>query len=167
MDKIENYLNELNSEVQALMKEERLLPVPAFTQYVTDGIAEKTGVDELYNVHCLIKDRSDRVKGEIYGYGLSANKEVLTLYYSIYEPTLKVPTAITANDFDRGINRMQGFYDLCIRGTHIGMNEDLPEYEAMKFVYDNLSNIVAMGTGTWVWVPVFMAIFNPGTCPRD
>lgn len=144
MDKIENYLNELNSEVQALMKEERLLPVPAFTQYVTDGIAEKTGVDELYNVHCLIKDRSDRVKGEIYGYGLSANKEVLTLYYSIYEPTLKVPMPITTNDFDRGINRMQGFYDLCIRGTHIGMNEDLPEYEVLKFVYDNLSSIVTV-----------------------
>ena len=144
MDKIENYLNELNSEVQALMKEERLLPVPAFKQYVTDGIAEKTGVDELYSVHCLIKDKSDRVKGEIYGYGLSANKEVLTLYYSIYEPTLKVPTPITTTDFDRGINRMQGFYDLCIRGTHIGMNEDLPEYEAMKFIYDNLSSIATV-----------------------
>ena len=26
---------------------------------------------------------------------------------------------------------------------------------------------IVMGTGTWVWVPVFMAIFNPGTCPRD
>ena len=144
MDKIENYLNELNSEVQALMKEERLLPVPAFTQYVTDGIAEKTGVDELYNVHCLIKDRSDRVKGEIHGYGISANKEVLTLYYSIYEPTLKVATPIMSVEFDRGINRMQGFYDLCIRGTHIGMNEDLPEYEVMKFVYDNLPNIMTV-----------------------
>lgn len=143
MDKIENYLNELNSEVQVLMKEEKLLPVPAFTQYVTDGIAEKTGVDELYNVHCLIKDRSDRVKGEIYGYGISANKEVLTLYYSIYEPMSK-PKSITTEDFDRGINRMKGFYDLCIRGTHIGMNEDLPEYEVMKFVYDNLSSIVTV-----------------------
>lgn len=143
MDKIENYLNELNSEVQALMKEERLLPVPAFTQYVTDGIAEKTGVDELYNVHCLVKDRSDRVKGEIHGYGISANKEVLTLYYSIYEPMSK-PKAIITDDFDRGINRMQGFYDLCIRGTHIGMNEDLPEYEVMKFVYDNLSSIMTV-----------------------
>ena len=33
-----------------------------------------------------------------------------------------------------------------------------------------LSRLVASivtGTGTWVWVPVFMAIFNPGTCPRD
>ena len=44
MDTIENYLSDLNSEVQALMDEEKLLPVPAFTQYVTDGIAEKTGV---------------------------------------------------------------------------------------------------------------------------
>lgn len=51
MDKIENYLSDLNSEVQALMDDEKLLPVPAFTQYVTDGIAEKTGVDEHYAVH--------------------------------------------------------------------------------------------------------------------
>lgn len=144
MDKIENYLSDLNSEVQALMSDEKLLPVPAFTQYVTDGIAEKTGVDEHYAVHCLMTDRSNRVLGEIHGYGISANKEVLTLYYSVYDPTLKEGTAITTNDFDRGINRMQGFYDLCIRGTHIGMNEDLPEYEVLKFVYDNLSSIVTV-----------------------
>lgn len=144
MDKIESYLSDLNSEVQILMNEDKLLPVPAFTQYVTDGIAEKTGVDEHYTVHCLVTDRSDRVKGEIHGYGISANKEVLTLYYSIYDPTMKEPAVITANDFDRGINRMQGFYDLCIRGTHIGMNEDLPEYEVFKFVYDNLSSIVTV-----------------------
>lgn len=144
MDKIENYLSDLNSEVQALMNDEKLLPVPAFTQYVTDGIAEKTGVDEHYAVHCQVTDKANRVLGEIHGYGISANMEVLTLYYSVYDPTLKEPTPITANDFDRGINRMQGFYDLCIRGTHIGMNEDLPEYEVLKFVYDNLSSIVTV-----------------------
>ena len=144
MDKIDNYLTDLNSEVQELMNEEKLLPVPAFTQYVTDGIAEKTGVDEHYAVHCQVTDKANRVLGEIHGYGISSNMEVLTLYYSVYDPTLKEPTPITANDFDRGINRMQGFYDLCIRGTHIGMNEDLPEYEVLKFVYDNLSSIVTV-----------------------
>lgn len=119
MDKIENYLSDLNSEVQALMDDEKLLPVPAFTQYVTDGIAEKTGVDEHYAVHCLMTDRSNRVLGEIHGYGISANQEVLTLYYSVYDPTLKEATAITANDFDRGINRMQGFYDLSLLSLNI------------------------------------------------
>ena len=144
MDTIETYLSDLNSEVQTLINEEKLLPVPAFTQYVTDGIAEKTGVDEHYSVHCMVTDKANRVLGEIHGYGISANKEVLTLYYAIYDPTLKEPTAIITNDFDRGINRMQGFYDLCIRGTHIGMNEDLPAYEVLKFVYDNLSSIVTV-----------------------
>lgn len=144
MNTIENYLSDLNSEVQVLMNDEKLMPVPAFTQYVIDGIAEKTGVDEHYALHCQVTDRKNRVLGEIYGYGISANKEVLTLYYSIYDPTLKESTVITTNDFDRGINRMQGFYDLCIRGTHIGMNEDLPEYEVLKFVYDNLSSIVTV-----------------------
>ena len=144
MDKIENYLSDLNSEVQTLMKEENLLPEPAFTQYVTDGISEKTAVDEHFANHCIITDKANRVLGEIYGYGISANKEVLTLYYSIYDPTLKEATPIKTDDFNRGINRMQGFYDLCIRGTHIGMNEDLPEYEVLKFVYDNLSSIVTV-----------------------
>ena len=144
MDKIENYLTDLNSEVQTLIKEEHLLPEPAFTQYVTDGISEKTAVDEHFATHCIITDKANRVLGEIYGYGISANKEVLTLYYSIYDPTLKESTPIKAEDFNRGINRMQGFYDLCIRGTHIGMNEDLPEYEVLKFVYDNLSSIVTV-----------------------
>ena len=144
MDKIENYLSDLNSEVQVLMNEEKLLPVPAFTQYVTDGIAEKTGVDEHYTVHCVMTDRTNHVLGEIHGYGISANKEVLTLYYSVFDPTLKVPSVITTIDFDRGINRMQGFYNLCIRGTHIGMNEDLPAYEVLKFVYDNLSCIMTV-----------------------
>ena len=141
---IENYLKDLNSEVQLLMNEEKLLPVSAFAQYVTDGIAEKTGVDEHYSVHCQVTDKMNRILGEIHGYGVSANKEVLTLYYSIYDPTQKEPTAITTSDFDRGISRMQGFYNLCIRGTHIGMNENLPEYEVLKFVYDNLSSIVTV-----------------------
>lgn len=144
MTTIENYLSDLNAEVQQLINEEKLLPVPAFTQYVTDGIAEKTGVDEHYSEHCQVTDKMNRVLGEIHGYGISANKEVLTLYYSIYDPTLKESTAITTTDFDRGISRMQGFYNLCIRGTHIGMNEDLPEYEVLKFVYDNLSSIVTV-----------------------
>lgn len=40
MDKIVTYLNELNSEVQELMKEEKLLPVPAFTEYgLTGGLS--------------------------------------------------------------------------------------------------------------------------------
>lgn len=144
MTNIENYLNDLNAEVQQLINEEKLLPVPAFTQYVTDGIAEKTGVDEHYSVHCQVTDKANHVLGEIHGYGISANKEVLTLYYSIYDPTLKDSAVISTTDFDRGINRMQGFYNLCIRGTHIGMNEDLPEYEVLKFVYDNLSSIVTV-----------------------
>ena len=93
MDKIENYLSDLNSEVQALMNDEKLLPVPAFTQYVTDGIAEKTGVDEHYAVHCQVTDKANRVLGEIHGYGISANMEVLTLYYSVYDIVLNLAAA--------------------------------------------------------------------------
>ena len=145
MYNIESYLTEdLKTGVEAIMNEEKMMPVPAFTKYIMDSIYEKTNVDERRTLHCEIKDKANRVLGEIYGYGLSANKEVLTLYYSFYEPTLKASELIKKKDFDAGFNRLKGFYDLSIRGTHIGMDEDLPEYEAFKYIYDNLSTIVTV-----------------------
>ena len=37
MNTIENYLSDLNAEVQVLMNDEKLMPVPAFTQYAHAG----------------------------------------------------------------------------------------------------------------------------------
>lgn len=144
MDKIESYLLDLNGEVEKIISNEKMVPEPAFTKYIMDAIYEKTNVDERRTIHCEIRDTLNRIKGEIYGYGLSANKEVLTLYYSFYEPTLKNSTLLKKSDFDAGFNRLKGFYDLSIRGSHIGMDEDLPEYEAFKYIYDNLSTIMTV-----------------------
>ena len=85
---IENYWkDDLKVEVSKMMSKEKLASTPAFTKYILDEIHEKTNVDEYETIHCEIKDKANRVKGEIYGRGLSANKEVLTLYYAIYDPT--------------------------------------------------------------------------------
>lgn len=144
MYNIESYMEELRSDVGKIVSQEKLVPVPAFTKYIMDAIYEKTNVDERRTIHCEVRDTLNRVKGEIYGYGLSPNKEVLTLYYAFYDPTLKTPELLKKKDFDSGFNRLKGFYDLSIRGGHMDMDEDSPEYEAFKYIYDNLSTIVTV-----------------------
>lgn len=145
MYNLDSYLSDLNGEVGRVMSSEKLNPVSAFTKYMIDAIYEKTNVDERNTVHCEIKDKANRVLGEIYGYGFSANKEVLTLYYSVYNPNLKTTTLLKKeDDFDPAINRLQGFYNNCIHGNHIEMDETSPNYEVMKTIYDNQSNIVTV-----------------------
>ena len=144
MYNIDSYRSDLNKEVAEKASLEKMVPVPAFTEYITEAISEKTNVDERRTVHCEIKDMLNRVKGEIYGYGLSPNKEVLTLYYSIYEPTFADRDSLTDTQFQTAMNRLQGFYEACIKGTHIGMDEDLSEYAVLKYIYDNLSTILTV-----------------------
>lgn len=143
MNNIDSYLQELNEEVEQL-RDGHTLPVMAFTQYITDSIAEMTNVDEHNAVHCLVTDSIGRIQGEIYGYGISANEEVLTLYYSIYDPTMKTPASLTGTEYNQALNRLQGFYNQSIRAGHLDMDEESPEYEVSKFIYDHLSGIMTV-----------------------
>ena len=142
---IESYWkDDLKVEVSKMMSKEKLASTPAFTKYILDEIHEKTNVDEYETIHCEIKDKANRVKGEIYGRGLSANKEVLTLYYAIYDPTQDEIGKLKDGDFQTAMNRLQGFYDQAIRGNHIDIDPDKPEYSELKYIYDNLSTIVSV-----------------------
>ena len=142
---IEDYWkDDLKVEVSKMMSKEKLASTPAFTKYILDEIHEKTNVDEYETIHCEIKDKANRVKGEIYGRGLSANKEVLTLYYAIYDPTQEEIGKLKDGDFQTAMNRLQGFYDQAIRGNHIDIDPDKPEYSELKYIYDNLSTIVSV-----------------------
>ena len=145
MYNIESYMTEdLKVEVEKMMSKEKLTPESAFTKYILEEIHEKTNVDEFESIHCEIKDKANRVLGEIYGRGLSANKQVLTLYYAIYEPTFKEPESLTDKNFQTAMNRLQGFYEQSIKGAHIDMDESQPEYAELKYIYDNLSTIVTV-----------------------
>lgn len=145
MYNVESYMtDDLKVEVEKMMSKEKLTPVPAFTKYILEEIHEKTNVDEFETIHCEIKDKANRYVGEIYGRGLSANKEVLTLYYSIYDPTSTEPDRLNNKDFQTAMNRLQGFYDQAIHGNHIDVDPNTPEYSEMKYIYANLSTIVTV-----------------------
>lgn len=143
MNNIDNYLQELNTEIEQ-QRDGHSLPAMAFAQFIIDSIAEKTNVDEHYATHCIVKDNIGRIKGEVFGYGMSANEEVLTLYYVIYDPTMKSPISLNGTEFNQAINRLQGFYNFSIRGGHLDMSEDCNEYEVSKYIYDHLSGIMTV-----------------------
>lgn len=144
MNNIDAFIEDLNSEVE-LRRDEYPLPVMAFTAYVTDEIASLTNVNEHFAVHCIKKDNRG-IQGEIHGYGISENEEVLTLYYSVYttDKTLGQSTTLQRTDFDKAINRLQGFYNCAIRGAHMDVEEDTNEYETFKFIYDHQAGIMAV-----------------------
>lgn len=143
MTNIESYLSDLNSEVMKIVTKE-ITPESAFTKYIIDSIHEKTNVDEYFDVHCELLNKAKHVIGEIYGYGLNANKEVLTLYYSIYDPTQKTPGSIRGDEYQRGMNRLQGFYNECFHGNYTDMDENSQEYQTMKSIHDHLPTVVTV-----------------------
>lgn len=145
MNNIDAYIEDLNSEVE-LRRNDYPLPVMAFTAYVTDEIASLTNVNEHFVVHCLKKDKGGKVQGEIHGYGISENEEVLTLYYSIYstDNSSSQSTSLLRTDFDKAINRLQGFYNYAIRGAHMDVEEGTNEYDTFKFIYDHQVGIMAV-----------------------
>ena len=140
---INAYIEELNAEVE-LRRDEYSLPVMAFTAYITDEIASLTNVNEHFVVHCEKRDKAGKVQGEIHGYGISENEEVLTLYYSIYETSSMSNSSLIKRDFEKAINHLQGFYNKAIRGAHMDVDENTDEYEAFKYIYDHQREIMVV-----------------------
>jgi hypothetical protein len=133
---IDTFLEELYEKVE-LFRTEYPLPIMAFTAYVTGEIALLTNVNKHSVVHCIKKDKEGKPQGEIHGYGINENEEILTLYYSIYSDTPKKNIVLLRSDFDKAINRLQGFYNYAIRGAHMDIEEGSNEYETFKFIYDH------------------------------
>lgn len=141
---IEEFLQDINSEVELLQADYKM-PDVAFTQYVVSNIAELTGVNEFQVCNCVLTDRAGKNQGEIYGYGLSENEEVLTLYYSLYNTSSSKVENLNKDSFDLATNRLQSFYNKSIRGTHMDLaddgKEDTETYEVCKYIYEHHSKL--------------------------
>lgn len=140
-DFLNSYLKELETNTAITMENEQLSNRDlAFTQYVLSQIATKVGAENFVVTHAEIKDKAGKYLGEIFGYNESTNKEVLTLFYTIYKSPVEAnKTALNGSDVQYAWNRLQGFYDRSIRGAYFDMQENNPAYEAAKAIYDNNS----------------------------
>lgn len=133
---------ELNEFLASLFEETHIslseysTPEMAFTASVLDRIEELLDCQEIEKEHCRLTKVNGDTTGEIHAYSTSNNGEVLYLFYTYYNPHNEL---VSKNNTDGQIclNRMQGFYNLAIRGCHYDLDESTPEYRATKYIYEN------------------------------
>lgn len=138
MDNLKSYLDVLEDKtVQTLETEQLGSREDAFTSYVLSQIATKVSAENYEVCHASIKNSAGNFLGEISAYNESANQEVLTLFYTIYETNTSDVKVMSDSDVQYAWSRLQGFYDKAIRNAAVDMSEDDPAYEICKLIDDN------------------------------
>ena len=141
MDNLNSYLNVLEKmTIQTLETEQLSTREDAFTCYVLSQIATKVSAENFVVCHASIKNTSGNFLGEISAYNESANQEVLTLCYTIYETNTSEVKVLSDSDVQYAWSRLQGFYDKAIRNAAVDMSENDPAYEVCKMI-DNNKNL--------------------------
>lgn len=140
-DELKNYLKELDLETE-LYLDEFATREEAFTAHIMAEIAELINTPEYTVRYGVNKDFASRVRGAIYGYALSTNREVLTLVYTLYDSSSDgTVKSLQDADFQGALNKLQGFYNLALRGLHLDIEESDPLYEPAKLIYEEHSTI--------------------------
>ena len=134
---LQEFRAQINNETELLMDEYNTREL-AFTKYFLSEFSELLNCGEYEIGHFIKLDAANRVRGEAFGYALSDNDEVLTLFYTLYNTSNEI-ISLTNTDYKNCLNKLQGFYDLAIRATYIDLDKNNPSYEALKFIYDNNS----------------------------
>ncbi|WOZ80253.1 AIPR family protein [Segatella hominis] len=140
-DSIKNYSKEIAEEVSELMDEMGSLP-QAFTRYVIEKMSEKANLGEGEACYAAIRnDNNNNVLGEINGYSVSLSGETVTLFYAIYEPQDDEIYAVSADQYKKAINRLQGYYNAAVAGRCNEMEPSADDYKICKYIYENEEDI--------------------------
>ena len=90
----------------------------AFANSLIERLKDQLGIEDYTNAYDMVKSMDGRVLGEIYGYAISGNGEVLTLIYSLYNDRIcDGVESITNSEFQIAPNRLQGYYLQCLNGN--------------------------------------------------
>lgn len=149
-DQLTDFSKELLSEAmfqQGLYRQ----PFLAFEAAILDKISDLLDIEEPIIADCIISSQDNKILGEIHGYAMSTNSEVLHLFYSIYDSASEISTK-NNSDCQAAINRAQGFYRKAIQNTHDEYPRASMNYNALKYIYDNSKtfktvNIVLLTNG--------------------
>lgn len=110
----------------------------AFANSLIERLKEQLGIENYTNAYDLVKNMSGSVMGEMFGYAISGNGEVLTLIYSLYNDRVcdGVET-ITNSEFQTAPNRLQGYYLQCINGTIARrITQESPLFELSELLHE-------------------------------
>ena len=111
----------------------------AFESVVLKQISDLIDIEEPVIADCVLTSKDNRILGQIHGYALSANKEVLHLFYALYDSTTEIQTK-NNSDCQTAISRVQGFCQKAMQNVHGDFDPESNEYAALKHIYDNRSN---------------------------
>jgi hypothetical protein len=133
---LNSFLEEIDEETKNCFENGNLNSrSEAFSEYIISEIKDAINVDEFHVCHGTIKDNGSNIRGEIYAYGISANTEVLTLFYTEYDSSSDYePKNLPAANFQTTMNRMQGFYNSAVKGLRYELDEEDPLFEPSKFI---------------------------------
>lgn len=139
-DELKNFLQKLETNVMEAAQNMQNREL-AFTDFVLGEIADKIDA-KTYNIaYGKVTNRAKAVLGEIYGYNESSNGEVLTLFYTIYDPLATDEVKmIPADELQRAFTRLQGFYEQARNGLAVEMRKDDALYEAASLIAKNWKN---------------------------
>lgn len=132
-----HFVEEIKEKVNGLLSEYGNTSL-AFTQYVLDTMNEKANLGDATSCYAVIRnDVNQNVMGELFGYSISISGETVSLFYTIYEPFENdEPKAISAEEYNRAINRLQGFYLAAVSGRCNEMEPSADDYKICKYIYE-------------------------------
>lgn len=138
MADLKNFAQDLDEEAQLYLNENNNSLPLAFAHSLTERLKDSLALDNYtiaYNVQKII---DGRIRGEIFGYALSSNEEVLTLIYVLYNDNAKNEIdSLRDIDYQTAINRMQGFYLLCCSGAvSESVTQDDPIYALADLLHE-------------------------------
>lgn len=119
MRNIESYVIDIESEIDEISYDLNGSRPLAFLEYVRQNFAERLSLQDVQLEYIAIKSKNGNYLGECFGYSVSTNQEVLTLLYSLYEPSITqgIVKNYTRSDIERCTNRLQGLYKYCENGA--------------------------------------------------
>ena len=142
-DALQKFLfDTINPETESLMDQYGTRE-SAFTAYILEDLAELLNCGDPKITHACKRNREGNILGEIYAYAISDNSEVLTLFYTLYDLSEDHIESYSNTDYEKCINRLQGFYkNVALRGTHIDIEDkNDPLYEPCSTIFENFNNI--------------------------
>uniref|UniRef100_A0AB33IT18 AIPR family protein n=1 Tax=Prevotella sp. GTC17254 TaxID=3236794 RepID=A0AB33IT18_9BACT len=138
MADLKNFVREIDEESMFYFDENNNSRPLAFAHSLIESLKERLSMDNYTIGYGAVKDMGGNVRGEIFGYALSSNGEVLTLIYSLYNDDAQneIKTLHDA-DYQTAINRMQGFYQNCCSGTVSSiLKQDDPLYPLADLLHE-------------------------------
>ncbi len=137
MADLKKFVSDIDEESLFYLNEDNNSRPLAFAHCLVERLKDSLSIDNYTISYGIIKNIAGKVLGEIFGYALSSNGEVLTLIYSLYNDSAQneIKTLHDA-EYQSAISKMQGYYHNCCSGNVASIiKQDDPLYALSELLH--------------------------------